>query len=195
MCHNILNSAIFLETLHDYDVQSAQETQSKGCFYCKCPLDVANYPRKPRGIPTDIAQRHSLCRRLSFCCRQCRKRHTPLSVIFLGRRVYLGAVIVLASALAQGLTPARSLKLQDLGLSRQTLHRWLDWWRNEFMRSPTWQHLQAHFPGMCRIPIAPLIALQQPTLPEQIILWLRHIKPISVLTSMFLRVSKITQNL
>ena len=49
---------------------------------------------------------------------------TPASVRFLGRRVYLAALVVLVSALAQGLTGARQRQLcQRLGPSRRTLRR------------------------------------------------------------------------
>jgi hypothetical protein len=36
--------------------------------------------------------------RLSFCCAECRKRTTSMSVRFLGRRVYLALAVVLVSA-------------------------------------------------------------------------------------------------
>ncbi|NLS97786.1 MAG: hypothetical protein GXX96_37065 [Planctomycetaceae bacterium] len=36
----------------------------------------------------------------------CRKRTTPLSVRFLGRKVYLGAVVVLVAAMRQGPSPS-----------------------------------------------------------------------------------------
>ena len=43
-------------------------------------------------------------RRLSFCCALdvCRKRTTPPSLRFLGRKVYLGAVVVLICGDAAG---------------------------------------------------------------------------------------------
>jgi hypothetical protein len=43
-------------------------------------------------------------------------------VRFLGRRVYLGAVVVLVTAMQAGITPARAQHLHDLlGVSRRTL--------------------------------------------------------------------------
>lgn len=161
---------------------------------CGCKLDKASYARKPLGVPQAIPRHFFPNRRMSFCCRQCRKRHTPLSVIFLSRRRYLSGVIVLACALSQGLTAKRSQRLEALGIPRQTLHRWLTWWRHKFIRTPTWQVLQAHFTNINHMPLDPLMMLQRPTLREKLLLWLNHIKPLSVHSSMLLRVGKIAQS-
>jgi hypothetical protein len=78
-------------------------------------------------------------KRLSFCCAACRKRLTPASVRFLGRRVYLGAVVVLATAMSSGITDRRSAKLRELfGVDRRTLQRWREWWREAFVQSALW---------------------------------------------------------
>lgn len=96
----------------------------------------ASFPRKPRGpaaLPAGYDRRHS------FCCAVdgCRKRVTPLSVRFLGRRVFTGAVVVLVSALRHGLTPPRVRRLREaLGVSRRTLERWCVWWCETFAASP-----------------------------------------------------------
>jgi hypothetical protein len=47
----------------------------------------------------------ALSRRTSFCCHRdgCRERATPPSVVFLGRRVYAGAAVVLGVARARDL--------------------------------------------------------------------------------------------
>ena len=60
------------------------------------------YRRKPRGGPGDLGEAYR--RRVSFTCSICDKRHTPGSVRFLGRRVYLAAVVVVASAVRTSLT-------------------------------------------------------------------------------------------
>jgi hypothetical protein len=44
----------------------------------------------------------------------CRTRLTPVSVRFLGRRVYLGAIVLLACVLRQGPTPWRVARLHAL---------------------------------------------------------------------------------
>jgi hypothetical protein len=64
----------------------------------------------------------------------------PPSVRFLGRRVYLGAVVVLVTALQHGATPDRLARLYaTLGVSVRTLARWRDWWRETFARSRFWR--------------------------------------------------------
>ena len=67
---------------------------------CGGVLHSARYPRKPRGGPPELRQTDNS--RLSFCCAQCRRRHTPRSVRYLGRRVYLATVVVFASRNAHG---------------------------------------------------------------------------------------------
>jgi hypothetical protein len=76
--------------------------------------------------------------RFSFCCDRdgCRKRMTPPSVRFLGRKVYLGAVVTLISAMRQGPRPRRVHELARLfGVGRATVARWQAFWRDG-RRSP-----------------------------------------------------------
>jgi hypothetical protein len=50
---------------------------------------------------------------------------TPPSIRFLGRKVYLGAVVILISAMRQGPTPRRVHELSSLfGVGRATVARW-----------------------------------------------------------------------
>jgi hypothetical protein len=53
-------------------------------------------------------------RRFSLCCAQdgCRTRDTPSSLRFLGRKVFLGAMVVLISAMQSGLNPVRMKRLK-----------------------------------------------------------------------------------
>ena len=95
--------------------------------------------RKPRGLEQVEGGEN---RRHSFCCGRegCRKRHTPRSVRFLGRRVYVGVVVVLLSALRHGVKPARAELLREkLGIDRRTLERWRRWWLEDFVRSRFWR--------------------------------------------------------
>jgi hypothetical protein len=81
---------------------------------------------------------------LSFCCARCNKRVTPPSVRFLGRRVYYGAVVVLACL--KKLTGQRVIELtQRLGVDRRTLRRWRRWWSEAFVQSPWWRVAKARF--------------------------------------------------
>jgi hypothetical protein len=87
------------------------------------------------------------CRR-SFCCavEGCRRRSTPPSVRFLGRKVYVGAVVVLATALQHGPSKKSVTALPTLlGITRRTLVRWRRWWSTAFARSRFWTSLRDRF--------------------------------------------------
>jgi len=67
-------------------------------------------------------------------------------VRFLGRRVYLGVVVVLATALAHGVTARRLRELRGaLGVDRRTLERWRRWWREVFPATRFWKEARARF--------------------------------------------------
>jgi hypothetical protein len=107
-------------------------------------------PRKPRDFPPGIdaacnAGEPGPDRRLSFCCERegCRKRHTPASVRFLGRRVYVGVIVVLIMAIGLCLPGDRGHPpAPELGVSRRTLGRWRRWWREDFPTSVVWRAAQ-----------------------------------------------------
>ena len=102
----ILGQSKLWPLLFRLDVVLRDELQAKGCKHCGSRLDRADYERKPRGGPDLRGDVFQL--RLSLCCSSpsCRRRATPPSTRFLGRRVYLGAAVVLVSALHQGLFTA-----------------------------------------------------------------------------------------
>ena len=83
--------------------------------------------------------------RLSFCCAVCRTRSTPLSVRFLGRRVYLALAVVLVSASRTASTPTGVRLSAELGVSRQTMQRWQVWWTEQFPLTPLWRATCARF--------------------------------------------------
>ncbi len=125
------------------DEDLAAAARADGCGDCGSALHSADYPRKPRGGRIELPER-----RFSFCCARdgCRRRHTPPSVRFLGRRVYLGAIVVLATAMQQGITPVRAGRLRELlGVSLKTLARWREWWRTAFVESVFWKAAKAAF--------------------------------------------------
>jgi hypothetical protein len=88
----------------------------------------------------------AFCLRHSLCCgrRGCRKRSTPPSVRFLGRRVYLGVVVLIASFWAHGLSALKEA-LPITGVPARTLERWGGWWREQLPRLPVWFDLRARF--------------------------------------------------
>jgi hypothetical protein len=129
-----------------FDGDIAAQHKAAGCPYCGGRLDSARYARKPRGVSFKLPDGYQW--RFSFCCDRegCRRRHTPPSLRFLGRRVYLGAIVVLASAMQQGVTPVRAKRLRELfGASLQTLARWRQWWREAFVESDFWKVAKAYF--------------------------------------------------
>lgn len=145
MCNRLLKDASFFESLVGIDDILALQTQQAGCP-CGGRLDRANYPRKPRGGPTDLGPAYDT--RWSFCCAEdgCRRRATSFSVRFLGRRVYLGAVVILATVLAHGLTRKRLWQLQERispTLSAKTIKRWRHWWREAFTETGFWKAAKA----------------------------------------------------
>lgn len=63
---------------------------------------------------------------------------------FLGRRVYLGVVVVLASVRRQG--PTRVARVRDvLGVSADTLAGWHRWWRDASVRTAFWKAARGRF--------------------------------------------------
>jgi len=142
----LIDGATFYHVLERIDAELADTTRQAGCQRCAGALHKAYYPRKPRGGPRSLPT--SYYKRASYCCgvEGCRTRATPPSVRFLGRRVYLGAVVVLASALQHGVSAFRERRLKELfGASRQTLLRWRTWWLEAFPVSRFWQSLRGRF--------------------------------------------------
>jgi predicted DNA-binding transcriptional regulator YafY len=71
-------------------------------------------------------------------------------VLFLGRKVYLGAVVVLVSVLRQGPSPTRLARLKKLvGVSPRTVRRWRKWWLENFVQSDFWKAAR----GRLRVPL------------------------------------------
>ena len=145
MCLNVLQDSRLYRFLFTIDRETAEKAQAEGCF-CDGRLHRADYDRKPRGGPSDLDPVYD--KRFSFCCARegCRSRKTPPSVRFLGRRVYLGAVVLLVSAMQGGITDKRAADLKKrLGVSRRTLWRWRSWWRRTFSESNLWKRERGRF--------------------------------------------------
>jgi hypothetical protein len=142
----LLSDATLFDALIVIDQELAATAQAGGCRLCAGRLDHADYPRKPRGGPATLSAAYE--KRTSFCCATegCRTRLTPVSVRFLGRRVYLGAVVLVASVLRQGPTPWRVTRLQTLlGVSARALARWHRWWRDAFVHTAFWRAARSRF--------------------------------------------------
>jgi hypothetical protein len=145
MYHDLPASASFWLFLLAVDKDLAAETRKQGCS-CGGRLHSADYLRKPGGTPAQLPEHQRL--RLSFCCDRdgCRKRVLPPSVRFLGRRVYLSAIVVLIGAMRQGPTPRRVSELaKRFGADESTIARWQTFWRQHFPRTPFWEIARARF--------------------------------------------------
>jgi hypothetical protein len=143
MYHDLPRSASFWSFLLAVDEDLAAEACKKGCA-CGGRLHCANYPRKPRGAGLQLSEFQ--CLRLSFCCDRdgCRKRVTPPSVRFLGRKVYLAAIVILVSAMRQGPSPRRVRELSErFGTDASTIARWQIFWREHFPQTPFWKVARA----------------------------------------------------
>jgi len=142
------DSRLFALLLH-IDREFAAEVRAGGCGECGGRLDTSDYPRKPRGgPPPELKEEYSY--RFSLCCdvEGCRTRATPQSVRYLGRRVYLGAAVILASAMIHGVTEKRLADLRERmypTLAKDTLLRWRAWWRQTLPAMPFWRAARARF--------------------------------------------------
>ena len=134
MWHRWKPEASFLRSLAELDRQTAERVRREACRHCGGPLHVGNYERKPRGLPAGLEQTmgREFSLRWSWCCGHCRRRTTPPSVRFLGRKVYLGFVVFLAVV--------RGLIGDDIArVPRRTVGRWGRWWSGSFAALPFWQ--------------------------------------------------------
>ncbi len=141
-----LQKAKIFQVLYLIDEEIAERQRLEACPFCGSPLHYSNYLRKPRGGPDNLPE--ELLIRHSFCCakEECRKRVLPVSCRFWNRKVYWGAVILVIMTLQQNRTEGYSAgKLMKLfAISRQTLKRWLDYFRQIFPSSSIWQRIKGH---------------------------------------------------
>ncbi len=137
---SLLRDASFYSLLLRADEDLAAAARERGCVRCGGVLHSARFPRKPRGGPAELDPRHR--HRLSFCCsvEGCRKRVTPASLRFLGRKVFFSVWVLLLPVLREGPTPVRLSRLEEVfAVSRRTLLRWRRWWRETVPQSGFWQ--------------------------------------------------------
>jgi hypothetical protein len=130
------------------DESVMERVAAAGCRWCEGRLHRSDYDRKPRGALIAPAG-EEFVRRFSLCCGRegCRRRATPPSVRFLGRRVYLGAVVIVASIVALALRAAGEIKRQT-GVPARTTRRWLGWWQGPFLDTEVFVALCARLIGV-----------------------------------------------
>ncbi|NMM37049.1 MAG: hypothetical protein HHJ09_05970 [Glaciimonas sp.] len=153
MCHILLQDPKFFQLRLQIDIDLAAQTHAGKCS-CGGVLHRANYPRKPRGCPSDVRADYES--RFSFCCSRCRKRSTAMSVRFLGRRVYLSLAVVLMSARRAGPTSIQLRLCETLAVPTRTVLRWRIWWVQLFPTTPLWQ-------GSCARFMPPVATTELPT--------------------------------
>lgn len=183
MSQNFLSNASFHLLLNKIDQEITDKAKLQGCLSCGNKLHKANYPRSPAGLPSQF--RNFYDERFSLCCNTCRKRITPPSVRFFGRRWFPAPLLMLISALMLGINERRLLQVkQHLGItvSECTWKRWRRWWRESFHKTLFWQQAK----GLVPILIEPnklfpraLLDLFQGTLQEKTRLLLHFLSPLT----------------
>jgi hypothetical protein len=138
----------FFARLTEIDEKIAAAVAAGRCPVCGGPLHRGDYPRKPRGA-LFAAEGEECVTRFSLCCggEGCRKRATPPSVRFLGRRVYLGAVVIVASIIARALGAAAEIRRMT-GVPVRTTRRWIGWWCGPFITTEVFLALRARLIGI-----------------------------------------------
>ncbi len=138
----------FFAQLEREDEAIAARVKAGGCAWCEGPLYRSDYDRKPRGAfvagaAEEFVVRHSLC-----CGREgCRRRSTPPSLRFLSRRVYVGAVVIVASMVALALKAAGAIR-KATGVPARTTRRWLGWWQVGFVQTEVFVAVAARLVGV-----------------------------------------------
>jgi len=179
----LLDSSFFALLLR-FDEDLAAQVRQAGCAACGGALHSAHYRRKPRGGPEGLGAEYRL--RLSFCCavEGCRRRATPPSLRFLGRKVFFGLWVLLLPVLREGPTPQRLSRIEEaFAVSRRTLLRWRRWWREVVPSSRFWQARRgdwaspvplAALPGSLLAGFSELVAVS-----ERVLAALRWLAPLS----------------
>lgn len=186
MCHPFdffatgADIALFLVRV-DQDLAARQ--RALGCR-CGGRLQVANYPRKSFGI---ILIGTWFAIRFSFCCAWCRRRTTPPSVRFFGRRRFHAPIFLLLSAVSGRLSGACLGELYDLfGVSERTVRRWRRWWRREFAASAFWRRARGWLtppaPADDELPLGLLARFRHRT-SELIVAALEFLSPLTTVSS------------
>lgn len=170
----------FFRLLEEFDKGVARRVAEAGCPWCEGPLHRGDYARKPRGALIAPAGETSVVR-FSLCCGRegCRRRATPPSLRFLGRRVYLGVVVIVASLVAQWLGTAEASR-PVTGVPARTTRRWVGWWRGPFIETEVLLAVRARLVGLAigELP-ASIIAKLAGTWPQRVRAALELLAPLT----------------
>jgi hypothetical protein len=134
-----------LQWLVHTDEESCRRVAAARCPHCGGPLHRGDYARKPRGGLLAAAA-EVFTTRLSLCCGWpgCRRRSTPPSVRFLGRRVYLGVAVLMAGIVSRAVATPREVK-RATGIPPRTVGRWRAWWQTGFPEGRLFQEQRGRF--------------------------------------------------
>jgi hypothetical protein len=134
--------------LERLDEGLARRVAAGGCPRCAGPLHRGDHGRKPLGALIAPAG-EAFVVRFSLCCGRegCGKRATPPSVRFLGRRVHLGAVVIVASLVALAFRGAGEIRRRT-GVPARTTQRWLGWWQGPFLDTEVFVTICARLIGV-----------------------------------------------
>jgi hypothetical protein len=183
MMQETLNNSNYYYVLYETDKKIAEAAKAKGCPYCNGSLHQANYPRLPRGAPQGIDLKYHIG--FSLCCavEGCRKRLTPPSLRFLGRKIYTSMVLILVFRFdgnySQKISTLNEYYPLELTLAEETVSRWQRYWRSQFPLSPFYNKQST----LLQLPIdsLPISLLTQfkGTLTTQLFNLLQYLSPLS----------------
>jgi hypothetical protein len=109
-------------------------------------------------------------------------------VRFLGRRVYVGAIMVAVSATRASAGSAAAMRQLDaLGVPPATIARWRKWWTTDFVSTPFWTLGQAAFMPPIDTGLAPASLLERFVAtrpPEPLLCLLQWLSPLTSASAM-----------
>ena len=146
MLSDLLKNSKFFFQLFNIDRHTAEECKKKRCPYCGGPLHYANYARKPRGELVDLPEEYRV--KFSLCCGRegCRRRITPSSCRFMGRKVYWYCAILIIMTLRHNGFSIYNL-CKKFKISHKTINRWIAFYQNTFPSLPQWQRIRGLIPA------------------------------------------------
>lgn len=144
MLSDLLQDVRLFRILHQMDRDLAESCRQGRCPFCQGSLHYAPYFRKPRGGPEKIPKEYLV--RFSLCCDRegCRRRVLPPSCLFMGRRVYWQAVILVIMTLRQSRATETRINqlMRTYSIPRTTIVRWISYFRSDFPVSREWLRLR-----------------------------------------------------
>lgn len=184
MWHDLVLDREFFAALLAVDAEIAALIRAGGCRRCGGPLCVGHYERKPRGGAIAEAGAADLfSQRFSWCCGRegCRKRATPPSVRFLGRKVYLEGAILIACTIVPLIEQTAAAIREATGIALRTIRRWQAWWEVVFAASALFVELRAHVPSIeaVALPGAMIASFEGATSLEKLERSMRFVAPLT----------------